>query len=49
MGQSRGGGARCGWHRKRRVFDTTDDGNYVNVIADIPISGSRTFARLKAE
>ncbi|RLS52181.1 MAG: tandem-95 repeat protein [Planctomycetota bacterium] len=28
------------------VFDTTDDGDYVNVVADIPAPGSGLFARL---
>jgi hypothetical protein len=31
------------------VFDTTEDGGYIHVIADIPESGIRKFARLKAE
>ena len=30
------------------VFDTTDDGDYIHVIADIPVSGPRRFARLSA-
>jgi hypothetical protein len=30
------------------VFDTTDDGDYIHVIADIPVSGSGRFARLSA-
>ena len=30
------------------VFDTTDDGNYIHVIADIPAPGSGRFARLSA-
>jgi hypothetical protein len=30
------------------VFDTTDDGDYIQVIADIPDSGSGRFARLSA-
>jgi hypothetical protein len=30
------------------VFDTTDDGDYIQVIADIPASGPRRFARLSA-
>jgi len=30
------------------VFDTTDDGDYIHVIADIPVSGSGLFARLSA-
>ena len=28
------------------IFDTTDDGNYINVIADIPAGGSKLFGRL---
>ena len=28
------------------VFDTTDDGDYIQVIADVPASGPRRFARL---
>jgi hypothetical protein len=31
------------------VFDTTDDGDYIQVIADIPVGGTKRFARLKAE
>ena len=31
------------------IFDSTDDGNYVNVIADIPTSGAKLFVRLSAE
>jgi autotransporter-associated beta strand protein len=31
------------------VFDTTDDGDYINVIADIPATGTELFGRLKAE
>ena len=30
------------------VFDTTDDGDYIQVIADIPVSGYGRFARLSA-
>ena len=30
------------------VFDTNDDGDYIHVIADIPVSGSGLFARLSA-
>lgn len=30
------------------VFDTTADGDYINVIADIPAPGSGIFARLGA-
>jgi autotransporter-associated beta strand protein len=31
------------------IFDTTDDGDFVNVIADIPAAGANLFGRLKAE
>ena len=30
------------------VFDTTDDGDYIRIIADIPAPGSGLFARLNA-
>jgi len=30
------------------VFDTTDDGDYINVIADIPAAGTQLFGRLSA-
>ena len=30
------------------IFDTTDDGDYINVIADIPAVGSKLFGRLVA-
>ena len=30
------------------VFDTTDDGDYIHVIADIPAAGAKLFARLSA-
>jgi hypothetical protein len=30
------------------VFDTTDDGDSIQVIAEIPASGPRRFARLSA-
>ena len=31
------------------VFDITDDGDYIHVIADIPTGSGNIFARLKAE
>ena len=31
------------------IFDTIDQGNHVDVIADIPISGPKLFVRLRAE
>ncbi len=30
------------------VLDTTDDGDFINVIADIPVAGARLFGRLQA-
>lgn len=30
------------------VFDTTDDGDFINVIADIPAAGANGFGRLQA-
>lgn len=30
------------------VFDTTDDGDYIHVIADIPAAGTKLFVRLSA-
>ena len=30
------------------VFDTTDDGDYIQVIADIPAAGAKLFGRLSA-
>ncbi len=30
------------------VFDTTDDGDFINVIADIPVGDTKLFARLNA-
>jgi hypothetical protein len=30
------------------VFDTTDDGDSIHVIADIPTGGAKLFARLSA-
>ena len=30
------------------IFDTTDDGDFINVIADIPTASARIFARLIA-
>jgi hypothetical protein len=31
------------------VFDTTDDGDYIQVTADIPAGGAKLFARLSVE
>ena len=31
------------------VFDTTDEGDFINVIADIPDAGTKRFARLAAD
>jgi hypothetical protein len=28
------------------IFDTTDDGDFINVIADIPVAGTTLFGRL---
>jgi hypothetical protein len=30
------------------AFDTTDDGDFINVIADIPAAGANRFGRLQA-
>lgn len=30
------------------VFDTTDDGDFINVIAEIPSDGAKLFAHLQA-
>ena len=30
------------------IFDTTDDGDFINVIADIPAAGAKLFGRLIA-